>query len=179
MVEEQNHAKRNKSCEIIERRKQTKISKGTKPCLREQIRGTTKQTNEGNVRFFVQNSPTSEADQNFDQFISPPRPKHCTKSWKSPPNLKKAGVPAREPKSVREQNHAHGNKSAEQRNKTNGPMKKSPSKIPSAKWEMGGARAPGRRTRIGQLIQCSFIPACTKAQIRTTVPKISVLLFLS
>jgi hypothetical protein len=36
--------------------------------------------NEGNVRFFVQNSPTSEADQIFDQFISPPRPKHCTKS---------------------------------------------------------------------------------------------------
>jgi hypothetical protein len=63
-----------------EQRKWSKISKGTKPCTREQIGGTTEQTNEGNVRFFVQNSPTSEAGQNFDQFISPTHPKHCTKS---------------------------------------------------------------------------------------------------
>jgi hypothetical protein len=105
------------------------------------------QTNEGNIRFFVQNSPISEAGQNFDQFISPSRPKHCTKSWTSPPNLKKADAPAREPKSVREQNHVHGNKSAEQRNKTNGPVRESSLKIPSAKWEIAGARAQGRRTR--------------------------------
>jgi hypothetical protein len=108
--------------------------------------------NEGNVGFFVRNSPTSEADQIFDQFISPSHPKHCTKSKTSPPNLKKAGAPAREPKSVREQNHAHGNKSTEQRNKTNGPVRKSPLKIPSVKWEIRGARAPGRRTPIGSLI---------------------------
>jgi hypothetical protein len=97
LVREQNHAQRNKFCGIAE------------------------QMNKGNVGFFVRNSPTSEADQNFDQFITPLRPKHCTKSWKSPPNLKKAGAPVREPKSVREQNHAH-------RNNTNGPVKKRPMK---------------------------------------------------
>jgi hypothetical protein len=104
MVEEQNHAKKKKSCRTIERQKQLKISKeenyaegnkscgtkeqrerlkinkGTKPCTREQICGTMEQRNEGNVRFFVQNSPTLEADQNFGQFISSFRPKHCTKS---------------------------------------------------------------------------------------------------
>jgi hypothetical protein len=139
----QNYTERNKSCGTKEQRKRTKISKGTKPCTREQICGTTEQTNEGNVRFFVQNSPTSEADQNFDQFISPSHPKHCTKSWTSPSNLKKAGAPAREPKSVREQNHIYGNKSAEQRNKTNGPVTKSLLKIPSVKWKIDSARAPG------------------------------------
>jgi hypothetical protein len=108
---EQNYAEGNKSCGTKQQRKRPKISKGTKPYTREQICETTEQTNEANVRFFVQNSPTSEADQNFDQFISSSRPKHCTKSWTSPPNLKKAGAPAREPKSVRKQNYAHRNKS--------------------------------------------------------------------
>jgi hypothetical protein len=55
-VREQNHAHQNKSAE-----------QWNKP-------------NEENVRFFVQNSPTSEADQIFDRFISPSHPKHCTKS---------------------------------------------------------------------------------------------------
>jgi hypothetical protein len=46
----------------------------------EQICETMEQMKKENDRFFVQNSPTSEADQNFDQFISPSRPKYCTKS---------------------------------------------------------------------------------------------------
>jgi hypothetical protein len=46
----------------------------------EQICGTMEQMNKENVRFFIQNSPTLEADNFFDQFISPSRPKHCTKS---------------------------------------------------------------------------------------------------
>jgi hypothetical protein len=53
---------RNKTMRTKEQRKRPKISKRTKPCTQELICGTTEQTNEENVRFFVQNNPTSEAD---------------------------------------------------------------------------------------------------------------------
>jgi hypothetical protein len=64
-VREQNHAQRNK------------------------FYGTAEQTNEGNVGFFVRNSPTSEAGQNFDQFISPSLPKYCTKMLNEPAESEK------------------------------------------------------------------------------------------
>jgi hypothetical protein len=47
------------------------------------------QMNEGNVRFFVQDSPTSEADQNFDQFISPSRPKTLYQELNKPTESEK------------------------------------------------------------------------------------------
>jgi hypothetical protein len=74
LVRKQNHAQRNKFC------------------------GTVEQTNEGNVGFFVRNSPTSEADQNFYQFISPSRLKYCTKILNEPVESEKAAT--REPKTM-------------------------------------------------------------------------------
>jgi hypothetical protein len=116
-VREQNHAQGNKSSE---------------------------QTNKGNVGFLIRNSPTSEADQNFDQFISSPRLKHCTKRLNEPAEFEKVWRTC-----VQTQNNGTGVPFSETgENKTNGPMRESPLKIPSTKWEIGSVRALGKRTRV-------------------------------
>jgi hypothetical protein len=62
------------------RKKPSNISKGTKLCRDEQILRNSGTNERRKRRVLRTNSPTSEADQNFDQFISPSHPKYYTKS---------------------------------------------------------------------------------------------------